>query len=184
MNPATHTFPTFFSFLPHHQNQLYTILHSPLSTLSQRTIHLKSIERRVEKRPRTPSSSTSFTRRSERPLLVFLSVYRKAFEKRSLHPRPSIWTLTPASRSPSASSRRRTGTTPKLQPQKLTSRESSTYQLANSASDGKANTLRTPPIFLLGTSDSARKKSVSAVKRIVTVRAAEKTSTFARREGQ
>jgi hypothetical protein len=59
----------------------------------------------------------------------------------------------------------------------------STYQ-DNSASDGKDNTPLSPPTFLLGTSDFARKKSASLVKRIVSVRAAEKISTSARNEGQ
>ena len=52
-----------------------------------------------------------------------------------------------------------TRTTPKLQLAKPTSRVRSNYQ-ANRASDGKNNSLRTPPTFLPETTDFARKRFI------------------------
>jgi hypothetical protein len=93
--------------------------------------------------------------------------------------------LTPAFRSRSASSRRRTGATPPKQPPRLTSRERSTYHKDSSASDGRKNTPLSLPLFLLTATNSSRKKFTSPAKRIVTtVRAAEKTSTSVKNAGQ
>jgi len=140
-----------------------------------------------KKRSSTLSSTHLLSpQRSKRPLLVFLSARRKAFEKSaSRTERSSIWTLTLEFRSRSASSRRRTGATPPKQPPRLTSRERSTYQQDSSASDGRKTTPLSQPIFLLAATDSARKTSKSLAKRIVTtVRAAEKTSTSVKIAGQ
>lgn len=83
--------------------------------------------------------------RSKRPLLVFLSARRKAFEKSSpCTEQKSIWTSTPASRSPSAFSRRRTAAAPS-KPQRLTSRVRSTFHRASSASDGTVNSIPPQP---------------------------------------
>jgi hypothetical protein len=150
---------------------LYTsphLLHLPLPLL------FSSTERRVQEAFRTLSSTHLLSpQRSKRPLLVFLSNPRKAFEKTiSCTEQSSTWTLTPESRSLSASSRRRTGATPPKQPPRLTSRERSTYHKDSSASDGKANTLHSKPIFR-----DIVTKSIS--KRIDTaVRAAERAGQY------
>jgi hypothetical protein len=143
-------------------------------------------ERRVKKRSHALFPHLLSPQRSKRPLLVFLSARRKAFEKpASRTERSSIWTLTREFRSRSASSRRRTGATPPKQPPRLTSRERSTYPQDSSASDGRNNTPLSQPIFLLAATDSARRKSTSLAKRIITtVRAAEKTSTSVKIAGQ
>jgi hypothetical protein len=142
-------------------------------------------ERRVKKRSRSLPHLLS-PQRSKRPLLVFLSARRKAFEKKaSCTEKSSTWTLTREFRSRSASSRRRTGATPPKQPPRLTSRERSTYHKHSSASDGRINTPLSLPLFLLNATNSARKKFISNAKRIVTtVRAAQKTSTSVKSAGQ
>jgi hypothetical protein len=127
-----------------------------------------------KKRSSTLSSTHLLSpQRSKRPLLVFLSNPRKAFEKTiSCTEKSSIWTLTLEFRSLSASSRRRTGATPPKQPPRLTSRERSTFHKDSSASDGKANTLHSKPIFR-----DVVTKSIS--KRIDTaVRAAERAGQY------
>jgi hypothetical protein len=155
---------------------------TPLTTLS---LPSSPQERRVKKRSRSLPHLLS-PQRSKRPLLVFLSARRKAFEKKaSCTEKSSTWTLTREFRSRSASSRRRTGATPPKQPPRLTSRERSTYHKHSSASDGRINTPLSLPLFLLNATNSARKKFISNAKRIVTtVRAAQKTSTSVKSAGQ
>ena len=147
--------------------------------------YLNLQERRVKKRSRSLPHLLS-PQRSKRPLLVFLSARRKAFEKKaSCTEQSSTWTLTPEFRSRSASSRRRTGATPPKQPPRLTSRERSTFHKHSSASDGRNNTPLFLPLYLLVATNSARKKFTSPAKRIVNaVRAAEKTSTSVKIAGQ
>lgn len=122
--------------------------------------------------------------RSKRPLLVFLSARRKAFEKSaSCTEQSSTWTLTLEFRSRSASSRRRTGATPPKQPPRLTSKERSPYPQDSSASDGRNNTPLSQPVFPLAATNSARKKCTSAKRTATTVRAAEKISTSVKSAG-
>lgn len=164
--------PSSLAFAPHHQSQTPFLLKPPRKDESRsvRALfpHLLSPQR------------------SKRPLLVFLSARRKAFEKKaSCTEQSSTWTLTPEFRSRSASSRRRTGATPPKQPPRLTSRERSTFHKHSSASDGRNNTPLFLPLYLLVATNSARKKFTSPAKRIVNaVRAAEKTSTSVKIAGQ
>lgn len=125
------------SFLPFH----ITFLHKQTLYLIPQFKNLpKSVLIRLFPQPFLP-------KRSKRPLLVFLSVHRKAFEKRSLAPeKSSTWTLTLESRFLSASSRRRTGATSPSNQQKPTLREKSICQ--SIAPDGKVTTLLFKPIFL------------------------------------
>jgi hypothetical protein len=130
---------------------------------------------------RTLSPLTFFhPKKQETPSCLPFGTSKGIREEFSCAEQKSTWTSTLVSRSPSASSRPRTGAAPS-RPPRLTSRLSSIYHKPSSGSDGKVNPI---PLPRPKTIDIAKRESASHERRTATARAAERRFTFETSTGE
>jgi hypothetical protein len=130
---------------------------------------------------RTLSPLTFFhPKKQETPSCLPFGTSKGIREEFSCAEQKSTWTSTLVSRSPSASSRPRTGAAPS-RPLRLTSRLSSIYHKPSSGSDGKVNPI---PLPRPKTIDIAKRESTSLVRRTATARATERRFTFETSAGE
>lgn len=159
-----------------------------------------------DKRAQRPPGQEDFKRHTPSPRPSFLSLrllfprnksqgtflssfraasYGRLYEKiLSRQQKSPIWTLRPASPSPSASSHRHIGTAKRRPPPSRLTRRSTSSFPPSSQPDGKVNTLLTPPTSISHTvvrTATAKKRSASHVKKSVTAVPVSSTSSTSRR---